>query len=297
MDTRKQRHPAVESARALADHKGFSLISNQKLLALYSGLRRLGKPGRSRLPEAQSPFTSREAGAIAASIDLREGDWLGLLRRGAVLTIEPSLDGIVRFASRPKPKDPAAKASAARNRANSAQESNGAVERILGASLVLKTENKGGICVVLTHERPDKNWDGALKIAAAHSLPLILVRQPDKGAPRAASPVGTDATRRRRSEAAGSTDEPYLPFIPVDSNDVVAIYRVVYEAIGRARKGRGPTVIDCLPYQVEAAGARRSKAAGDSVASMEHYLAGKGLLSSKARTNLRGGVFRKNRSQ
>lgn len=282
MDTKKQSRTAAGATKALADHKGFSLISNEKLLALYDGLRKLGPPGRTRNAGARSPFKSREAGAVAAAIDMQEGDRLAVLRQGAMLTVEPSLEGIVRFAPGVERGDSGAKTPAVRAKGKSpAGES--AVERILGASLVRKAENKGRICVVLMHEGSDEEWAAALKIAAAHSLPLILVRQAGRDRAGAANGTAEGAARKKRNNAANAAAEPYLPFIPVDSNDVVAIYRVAFEAIDRARKGRGPTVIDCLPYLVQG-GSTRKNPTSDPVVSMENYLAGKGLVSPKGRT-------------
>ena len=43
-----------------------------------------------------------------------------------------------------------------------------------------------------------------------------------------------------------------VPSIRVDGNDVLAIYRVVSEAVARARSGGGPTFIECLTYRIGA---------------------------------------------
>jgi hypothetical protein len=47
------------------------------------------------------------------------------------------------------------------------------------------------------------------------------------------------------------TDAIGICGIPVDGNDVVAIYRVAHEAVQRARRGVGPTLIDCKPWSLE----------------------------------------------
>jgi TPP-dependent pyruvate/acetoin dehydrogenase alpha subunit len=52
----------------------------------------------------------------------------------------------------------------------------------------------------------------------------------------------------------------------VDGNDVVAVYRVASEAIAHARKGHGPTLIDC-----------RLSIPADPLQNMRNYLIGKGL--------------------
>jgi len=38
----------------------------------------------------------------------------------------------------------------------------------------------------------------------------------------------------------------------VDGNDVVAVYRVAFEALARARQGRGGTLIECVVTRFKA---------------------------------------------
>jgi pyruvate dehydrogenase E1 component alpha subunit len=40
-----------------------------------------------------------------------------------------------------------------------------------------------------------------------------------------------------------------MPGITVDGNDVLAVYRAAGKAIGQARKGKGPTLIECKTYR------------------------------------------------
>ena len=49
-----------------------------------------------------------------------------------------------------------------------------------------------------------------------------------------------------RAEAYG------LPGVELDGNDVVAIYRAAGEAVARARRGAGPTLIECRTYRTRA---------------------------------------------
>jgi pyruvate dehydrogenase E1 component alpha subunit len=42
-----------------------------------------------------------------------------------------------------------------------------------------------------------------------------------------------------------------IPGYHVDGNDVAAVYAVVSDALARARRGEGPTIIECLTYRVE----------------------------------------------
>jgi hypothetical protein len=41
-----------------------------------------------------------------------------------------------------------------------------------------------------------------------------------------------------------------MPGIRVDGNDVLAVYRVCREAIERARKGEGPTLVESVTYRI-----------------------------------------------
>jgi len=40
-----------------------------------------------------------------------------------------------------------------------------------------------------------------------------------------------------------------IPDVTVDGNDVIAVYEAVHEAVARARKGRGPTLVECKTYR------------------------------------------------
>jgi pyruvate dehydrogenase E1 component alpha subunit len=75
---------------------------------------------------------------------------------------------------------------------------------------------------------------------------------------------------RHASQPSRSEAKSGIPVIPVDGNDVVAVYRVSTEAITHARKGNGPTLIDCIFEPSEAR---------DPLLQMETYLTRKGLFS------------------
>lgn len=73
--------------------------------------------------------------------------------------------------------------------------------------------------------------DPSLQFAFEYRLPILYVRRD--------MPAGS----RKRSP---SKKQSQLPTIPVDENDAVAVYRVAYEAIDKARRGVGPTLIDAI---------------------------------------------------
>ena len=71
-----------------------------------------------------------------------------------------------------------------------------------------------------------------------------------------------------------------VPTIAVDARDPVAVYRVAYEAIVRARQLRGATLLECLietaaPPSKEADQSDDGPIATDPVEAMEGYLKSK----------------------
>jgi TPP-dependent pyruvate/acetoin dehydrogenase alpha subunit len=99
------------------------------------------------------------------------------------------------------------------------------------------------------------SWFKTLTLAADHNLPVLFVSL--------GRPVGAESPPMKR---AGYS----FPWIAVDGNDVVAVYRVASEAITHARKGNGPSLIDC-----------RLSIPGDPLQVMEKYLIGRGLVPGK----------------
>jgi TPP-dependent pyruvate/acetoin dehydrogenase alpha subunit len=133
----------------------------------------------------------------------------------------------------------------------------------------------------------------ALTFAGAHRLPILYVLQKNPGAESRKSKV-----RKGAKEISRTTDSYGFPAIPVDGNDVVAVYRVAHEAIKRARHGGGPTLIQCerrpLVSSSKTRGGRHAGAGeiasldneSDPIAVMERYLTGKELFSAEWKEQL-----------
>lgn len=85
-----------------------------------------------------------------------------------------------------------------------------------------------------------------------------------------------------------------IPGLQVDGNDVLAVYQAASEAVERARKGEGPTLIECITYRLAAHTtaddpkryrSEEEEAAWkkcDPLRRFRHYLEGKGLLDDDA---------------
>ena len=81
------------------------------------------------------------------------------------------------------------------------------------------------------------------------------------------------STARKKSSAPLPQRIGAMPAIPVDAEDVIAIYRVAHESMARAREGSGPTRIQCVRWP----GANPSDKSEDAVGHLEHWLEARGL--------------------
>jgi len=84
----------------------------------------------------------------------------------------------------------------------------------------------------------------ALNMASAWKLPLVFVNENNGygiSCPQSKSMAVTDIANR-----AAAYD---MPGVVVDGNDVLAVNEAVTEAVKRARKGQGPSLIECKTYR------------------------------------------------
>jgi len=232
---------------AALPHNGFSLISNQKLLALYTAMLRcrLIEQHSRELIKSNLPsrfFASslgREASAVGVAIDLRRTDRIAPAHwiHSALSSIRPAvpaieeIDDALRFALRHQQKKSAA--------------------LVVAFSMEPFTSSD--------------EWTHALKTASDQTLPILFVA-PTAKTTRAKSPTAT----RNKPQPSYT-----FPTIVVDGNDVVAVYRVASEAIFHARKGHGATLIECVHTP-----------GSDPLRTMEKYLRGKSLYTPALKRNL-----------
>lgn len=138
------------------------------------------------------------------------------------------------------------------------------LKKALGAALLIKAQKNRQMVLVWGGDE----WQDALEAARAHSLPMVFVGEAsEEGDARAVLP--------RANKALKPGEE--LPCVTVDGHDVVAAYRVAHEAIERARRDRGPTLIQLATYKIG------DHAFTDAVADMDRYLRGRGLLKQGPR--------------
>lgn len=84
----------------------------------------------------------------------------------------------------------------------------------------------------------------ALNLAGARSLPVVFVIVNNKWA--ISVPIEAQTATRTLAQKAIAAG---IPGVQVDGNDVLAVYAVTKEALDRARRGEGPTLIEALTYR------------------------------------------------
>ena len=84
----------------------------------------------------------------------------------------------------------------------------------------------------------------AINMAAVWKLPVIFVCENNVYA------MGTRQSTVMLKENIADRAVAYgIPGVAVDGNDVLAVYEVAQKAVGRARTGEGPTLVECKTYR------------------------------------------------
>lgn len=93
----------------------------------------------------------------------------------------------------------------------------------------------------------EPDFHNALNFAGVFKVPCVLVCQNNHWA------ISVPAQKQTAAPTFAVKGRAYgIPSVRVDGNDVLAVYRVMREAITRAREGHGPTFIEALTYRMGA---------------------------------------------
>jgi TPP-dependent pyruvate/acetoin dehydrogenase alpha subunit len=267
--------------------KTFSLISNEKLLAIYTAMlkcRLLEQRATSlfqhgKLDSDLHASAGLEATAAAGAIDLQQedtisivpGDWLPAFVKG--MSPETLFRALAPSASQ---HSEASAIEAAHKNILMPSAQTDLPELVRERASVASAAKKGA--VVAAFIGPGKQalapWRKILQAAASKKLPIIFAHYTHGRA----EPAGTSRSKKSAALLEG------LPSIAVDARDPVAVYRVAYEAIVRARQVRGATVLQCIIQDEPTAASPRENNRPplenpmlDPIAAMETYLKSKGI--------------------
>lgn len=85
----------------------------------------------------------------------------------------------------------------------------------------------------------------AMNFAGIHRLPVVFLCEENRYA------ISVPAAKQMAVENVAVRAQGYgFPGVTVDGNDVLAVYRAAREAVERARRGQGPTLIEAKTYRL-----------------------------------------------
>lgn len=115
-----------------------------------------------------------------------------------------------------------------------------------GAGLAIQYKGTDQVCVCFFGDAStnQSTFHEGLNLASIWKLPVIFVCE-NNG-------YGISVSQARHqaiTDVSVRATAYNMPGITVDGNDVFAVYEAVGEAVARARKGQGPTLIECKTYR------------------------------------------------
>ncbi|MFD2608713.1 pyruvate dehydrogenase (acetyl-transferring) E1 component subunit alpha [Deinococcus taklimakanensis] len=118
----------------------------------------------------------------------------------------------------------------------------------VGAALAEKRKGTKNVAMAFIGDGGSSEGDfhEALNFAGALNAPCVFILQNNGWAISVPTRTQTKATNlSRRAEGYG------IPGVRVDGNDVLATWHVTNEAVQRARRGEGPTLIETVTYRIK----------------------------------------------
>ncbi len=158
-----------------------------------------------------------------------------------------------------------------------------------GAALAGQLEGKGAVTVCFFGDgaAAEGEFHESLNIASVWKLPIVFVCENNQYA--ANNAIG--AQHPRVDIAAHATPYDMLGVV-VDGNDVLAVHAATGDAVTRARRGEGPSLLECKTYrwhfhamravrppETRPAEEIASWKAGDPVARLEQHMVGRAMLA------------------
>jgi len=115
-----------------------------------------------------------------------------------------------------------------------------------GAALTAKLKKTGAVSVCFFGDGAGNQgtFHEGINLAAIWKLPVVFVAE-NNGYAEATPFTYASSCKRIADRASGYN----IPGVVVDGKDVIAVYQAAGEAIERARRGEGPTLIECITYR------------------------------------------------
>jgi TPP-dependent pyruvate/acetoin dehydrogenase alpha subunit len=169
-----------------------------------------------------------------------------------------------------------------------------------GAALAAQLEGKGAVTVCFFGDgaAAEGEFHEALNIAALWKLPIVFACENNQYAANNAV-----AAQHPRVDIAAHAHAYAMPGVIVDGNDVLEVHAASGAAVARARRGEGPTLLECKTYRwhfhaMRAAVPPETRPldeiatwkARDPIARLEQHLLETGVVGTSEIAALRGRV-------
>jgi TPP-dependent pyruvate/acetoin dehydrogenase alpha subunit len=116
-----------------------------------------------------------------------------------------------------------------------------------GAALAFKLQGseRVSVCYFGDGATNEGAWHEAMNAAAIWDLPVVFVCENNLYA------ASTPFHLAFRIDSVAQRAQAYgIPAVVVDGNDLLAVYQAAKDAVGKARGGAGPTLIECMTYRL-----------------------------------------------
>ncbi|MCH2100795.1 MAG: thiamine pyrophosphate-dependent dehydrogenase E1 component subunit alpha [Planctomycetes bacterium] len=121
------------------------------------------------------------------------------------------------------------------------------IPQAVGVAMAMKRQKELGICLTTFGDGSTNTlgFHSGMNFAGVYGAPVVFLCQNNGWA------ISCPVEKQTASEGFAVKGEAYgIPGVTVDGNDVLAVYRVVSEAIKRARAGEGPTLIEAVTFRM-----------------------------------------------
>ncbi|WP_188603462.1 thiamine pyrophosphate-dependent dehydrogenase E1 component subunit alpha [Vulcanisaeta souniana] len=122
----------------------------------------------------------------------------------------------------------------------------GGIPHAVGAALAFKLLGKDNVAVAFFGEggSNQQNFHEAINLAAIWKLPVVFVCENNL------YQISLHYSKQQLITSVAERGKAYgIPGVSVDGQDVLAVYETTKEAVDRARRGEGPTLIEARTYR------------------------------------------------
>lgn len=113
-----------------------------------------------------------------------------------------------------------------------------------GMTSWIKKDNKVTLCFFGDGASNQGTFHESINMAAVFKLPVVFICENNQYA------VSTSTDKSLSVERVSERSKAYdIPGYSIDGNDVIEVFNTVSDAVKRARKGNGPSLIECKTYR------------------------------------------------